>query len=45
MRFIVHADDKLTLFWNLNEPFRLIANWLDKPVGFSVKTGLKATGE
>src|SRR4030095_8045752 len=31
--------------WNGNRPFSLVANWLDKPVGFFVKTGLEATGE
>src|SRR4030095_13391951 len=31
--------------WNWNRPFSLVANWLDKPVGFFVKTGLEATRE
>jgi hypothetical protein len=43
MRFTVHAVDKVTAF--LEIPFRRLANGLDKPAGFSVKTGLKATVE
>jgi hypothetical protein len=29
-RFVVHADEKLTAFMELESPFRLVANWLDK---------------
>jgi hypothetical protein len=33
-RFLVHADDKLTRFWNSNPRFVLAANWLDRLARF-----------
>ena len=37
-RFVVHADEKLTAFLELESVIRLAANWLDKLAQIFVQT-------
>jgi hypothetical protein len=36
-RFIVHSDEKLSAFVELESAIRITANWLDNPEGFFAK--------